>query len=65
MLNLNLKSNLLLTSNMQIRLADLGLAILLTKSHASSYVGTPHYMSPEIFEIQFKDSHYYPNTDVW
>ena len=56
---------MLLTGRDEIKLADLGLSKLMDRSHASSYAGTPAYMSPEIFNAQFMETGYYPNTDVW
>ena len=56
---------MLLNERYEIKLGDLGLSKLMSKSHASSYAGTPLYMSPEVFKSQFMDTKYYPNTDVW
>ena len=62
---MNMSSNMLLTGRDEIKLADLGLSKLMDRSHASSYAGTPAYMSPEVFKAQFMETSYYPNTDVW
>jgi serine/threonine protein kinase len=56
---------MLLTSRNEIKLADLGISKLMDKTHASSYAGSPVYMSPEIFKAQFMEMKYYPNTDIW
>ena len=56
---------MLLNGRNEIKLGDLGLSKLMNKTHASSYAGTPLYMSPEVFKSQFEDTKYYPNTDVW
>ena len=57
---------MLLSARNEIKIADLGLSKLMEKSYASSSrVGTPQYMSPEVFKLQYKDTKYYPNTDVW
>lgn len=60
---------MLLSDTMQIKFADLGLSKIIDsdKTHASTYVGTIVYMSPEVFHAQTVDENavYYPNTDVW
>ena len=56
---------MLLTETNEIKLADLGWSKIMDKSHASSFAGTPAYMSPEVFKAQFLDAKYYPNTDIW
>ena len=56
---------MLLTGKNEIRLADLGLAKLMFESHASSYAGSPAYMSPEVFKSLSENEIYYPNADVW
>lgn len=49
-----------------IKLSDFLIAKKLEKTHASTYAGTPHYMSPEVFKTMFMDGiAYYPNTDIW
>lgn len=58
-------SNMLLSGANEIKLADLGLSKNMAKSHASSYLGTPLYMSPEVFKAQYMKIQYYPNTDIW
>ena len=56
---------MLLTERNEIKIGDMGLSKLMDKSYASSRAGTPQYMSPEVFKLQFMDMKYYPNTDVW
>ena len=56
---------MLLNGVNEIKLGDLGISKLLENSHASSYAGTPRYMSPEVFKAQSMETKYYPNTDVW
>ena len=56
---------MLLTENNEIKLADLGLSKNMIQTHASSYAGTPAYMSPEVFKALVMESKYYPNADIW
>ena len=57
---------MLLSSENEIKLADLGSAKMVDKSGgASTYTGTPKYMSPEIFKAKVMDIKHYPNTDIW
>ena len=56
---------MLLTENNELKLADLGWSKIMNKTHASTYAGSPAYMSQEVFKAQFMRISYYPNTDVW
>ena len=56
---------MLLNGRDEIKLADLGVSILMENTHASTHAGTLSYMSPEVFKAQVMDTIYYPNTDVW
>lgn len=56
---------MLLTKENVLKLADLGIAKLIGSSTANTCVGTLYYMSPEIFESQFKSKPYNSNTDIW
>ncbi len=53
--------NVFLTSNKQVRIGDLGVARTLTGDFASTVVGTPYYLSPEMCE----EKPYNEKTDVW
>lgn len=57
-------SNLLLTSSMQVKIADFGLATQLDQQNESKHTtlcGTPNYISPEVAS---RSAHGLP-TDVW
>ena len=56
---------MLLNRKNEIKLGDLGTSKIMENSHASTYAGTPVYMSPEVFKAQFMEIKYYPNTDIW
>ena len=57
---------MLLSIENDIKLTDLGSAKLMDKTTgASTYIGTPKYMSPEIFKAKVMDIKHYPNTDIW
>ncbi|XP_039601785.1 serine/threonine-protein kinase Nek3 [Polypterus senegalus] len=55
--------NIFLTSDGTIKLGDFGSACILnsSKAYACSYVGTPYYVSPEIWE----NKPYNNKSDVW
>jgi serine/threonine protein kinase len=57
--------NMLLNGRNEIKLADLGISKLMSKSYASTYAGSKQYMSPEVFKAQIMKINYYPNTDIW
>ena len=42
--------NIFLTDNKSIRIGDLGVARTMTGDFASTIVGTPYYLSPEMCE---------------
>ena len=56
---------MLLTKNNELKLADLGWSKIMNKTHASTYAGTPCYMSPEVFKAQYMEMKYFPNADIW
>ena len=56
---------MLLSGKNEIKLADFALSKLMDKTHASSFVGSNIYMSPEVFKAQIMVIKYYPNTDIW
>ena len=51
---------MLLTGNYEIKLVDLGFSKQMDRSHATSILGSPAYMSPEVYKAK-----YYLNSDVW
>lgn len=54
--------NIFLDSNFNIKIGDLGIVkILYNKYFASTQIGTPYYMSPELF----KGGIYNYKTDIW
>jgi serine/threonine protein kinase len=57
--------NMLLTERNEIKLADLGWSKTMDKTHASTFAGSPAYMSPEVFKADVLETEYYPNTDIW
>lgn len=56
---------MLLTRENLLKLADLGIAKLIGSSTANTCIGTLYYMSPEIFESQFRSKAYDAKTDIW
>ena len=56
---------MLLNGRNEVKLADLGLSKLMDSSHASTFIGTLVYMSPEVFDAKIIDIKYYPNSDIW
>ncbi|XP_044300248.1 serine/threonine-protein kinase Nek3 isoform X2 [Varanus komodoensis] len=56
-------TNVFLTQNGKVKLGDFGSAILLTSpmAYACSYVGTPYYVPPEIWE----NTPYNNKSDIW
>eukprot|EP00741_Cyanophora_paradoxa_P020945 tig00021319_g20220.t1 len=53
--------NIFLMSNDMIKIGDLGVAKLLKEGNAQTQVGTPYYMSPEIW----KNRPYDKKSDIW
>lgn len=61
-LHRDLKSpNIFLASSREIKLGDLGVAKILKNGLASTRIGTPYYMSPEIW----KNRPYNKKSDIW
>jgi len=56
---------MLLSSKDVIKLADLGIAKFAETSIASTYAGSPAYMSPEQFRCQFDHGNYTNKSDIW
>jgi len=62
-LHWDLKTQNIFLKNGRIRLGDFGIAKVLdnTKDFANTCIGTPYYMSPELF----KNKPYSYESDVW
>lgn len=56
---------MLLAKENVLKLADLGISKLIESTAGKTYVGSPSYMSPEIFESLYSSRIYSFNTDIW
>ncbi|XP_073090897.1 serine/threonine-protein kinase TAO1-like [Manis javanica] len=56
-------ANILLTEQGQVKLADFGLASMV--SPARSFVGTPYWMAPEVILAKDKEQQYGTEVDIW
>ncbi|KAI5928935.1 Serine/threonine-protein kinase TAO1 [Manis javanica] len=56
-------ANILLTEQGQVKLADFGLASMV--SPASSFVGTPYWMAPEVILAKDEEQQYGTEVDIW
>ena len=59
--------NILISSSMQIKLADFGSAIIVsdTLTLKRSVSGTIHYMSPEVFKKNYSSTNIFYKHDIW
>lgn len=59
--------NLLLTDEGQVKLADFGVSAQLEEpsGHASTFIGTPYWMAPEVIMTEDKDCFYTTQADIW
>ena len=57
--------NIFLDENNVIKLGDLGLSKLIESTKASTFAGSPIYMSPEQFKCLYEYATYSAKTDIW